>query len=131
MEDPRTWGLAEQVVNQAIEAHQLDETSEEIEDPRIGGLSLAKSITDALRSAGLLVEEEGTDTVEYGVQKNGEEKITVPNSNTLGYGTMATAQELADKYGDTVFVRERTTYPDKVTEWRAVGGLVGPPFEEP
>jgi hypothetical protein len=54
MENPATWGEAEKIVNRA-----LDEFYENIHKPvdeRVIGLSLARSITDALREAGLLTQ---------------------------------------------------------------------------
>lgn len=55
MENPATWGEAEKVVRKALnEAH-------EARLQMICGLSTEKRITNALRAAGLLIDEEKND----------------------------------------------------------------------
>ena len=55
MENPATWGPAEKVIDAAIENHDhLVRTN-----PGFCGLSLTRQIADALREAGLLVEDHG------------------------------------------------------------------------
>jgi hypothetical protein len=53
MENPATWGAAENVIHHAIvKAHYAKQ-----EEPGLSGLSLPLQIADALRAAGLLKEE--------------------------------------------------------------------------
>ena len=52
MENPATWGEAERIVNDAWTRWHDDVTGK-----MVIGLSLARTITDALRKAGLLREE--------------------------------------------------------------------------
>jgi len=56
MENPATWGPAEKIVNQALDAFY--ENVRKPADERVIGFSLARSITNALRVAGLLKEEQ-------------------------------------------------------------------------
>jgi hypothetical protein len=53
MENPQTWGLAEHVVNRALNEHARL-TSERTP---VAGLSVVRKITDALRAEGLLKDE--------------------------------------------------------------------------
>lgn len=53
MENPATWGKAEEIVNDVILAEWDQQRREEF----TVGLSLTRQITDALRAAGLLIEE--------------------------------------------------------------------------
>lgn len=55
MENPATWGKAEQVVNEVLK--RIDENSALPPDQRRIGLSRARQITDALRVEGLLVSD--------------------------------------------------------------------------
>lgn len=59
MENPATWGKAEQLVNEII---RWDVESRG-EGQFRAGYSLARQITDALRAEGLLVEEEDNSKV--------------------------------------------------------------------
>lgn len=52
MENPATWGRAELTVKAALKSH------DEAVAKGIVGLSVFRTITDALREEGLLVEEE-------------------------------------------------------------------------
>jgi hypothetical protein len=53
MENPATWGDAENVIHNAITKHHYAMTVE----PGLCGLSLPRQIADALRAAGLLKED--------------------------------------------------------------------------
>ena len=54
MENPATWGDAEKIVNQTMVDYYETVKSGEA----LTGLSLIRQITDALRKAGLLAEED-------------------------------------------------------------------------
>jgi hypothetical protein len=54
MENPSTWGDAENVIHDAITRDHYAKLAE----PGLCGLSLPRQIADALRRAGLLKEEE-------------------------------------------------------------------------
>lgn len=54
MENPATWGVAENVIHDAI----VKDHYAKQEKPGLCGLSLPRQIADALRKAGLLKEEE-------------------------------------------------------------------------
>ena len=49
MENPATWGPVEHAINEAIAEHRA-------RDKEVIGLSLVRTIADALRAKGLLVE---------------------------------------------------------------------------
>jgi hypothetical protein len=55
MEDPGTWGKAEITVRRAI----TDWREWQAQDRGVTGLSVTRTITDALRREGLLKEENG------------------------------------------------------------------------
>ena len=57
MENPATWGLAERTVQDALRAHR------DACDEGVIGLSLTRTITDALRRKGLLKEDADAGTV--------------------------------------------------------------------
>lgn len=57
MEDPKSWGRAEQIVNDVLVNDDANRTKPP--DQQRYGLSRARQITDALRREGLLVEEGG------------------------------------------------------------------------
>src|SRR5260370_7774227 len=59
MENPATWGPAEKIVDKIL-GDIVVNRAKPIEE-KIIGLSAAKQITDALRNAGLLKEEEHED----------------------------------------------------------------------
>ena len=52
MENPAAWGKAEYVVHEALEAAWVDTGANEY------GISLARQVTDALRKAGLLKDDQ-------------------------------------------------------------------------
>lgn len=54
MENPGSWGLAEHVVNKALEEHDRLMRHE----PGLCGLSVVRKITDALRAEGLLISDQ-------------------------------------------------------------------------
>lgn len=53
VENPATWGKAEKIVNRVLRDHYMNTKS----DHPLIGLSLPRQITDALRNAGLLLDQ--------------------------------------------------------------------------
>lgn len=89
MENPSSHGKAEHVVSDAIKRH--DQVM--AESPGLCGLSLTRTITDALRKEGLLLEdgiEEQTE--EYGIR-------TPSHHRTVWYPTRSMAEEAIPFYG--------------------------------